>query len=137
MNYWLVKSEPETFSLDDFEAEQVTVWDGVRNYQARNNLKAMKLNDVCLFYESVTKPGVVATCTVVNEFYPDPKAEKPNSWVCVDLEMGVRFPRKITLAEIKADDFLQGMVLIKNSRLSVQPVTKDEFDYIYKWGFRA
>jgi predicted RNA-binding protein with PUA-like domain len=137
MNYWLVKSEPETFSLEDFEAEQVTVWYGVRNYQARNNLKAMQLGDVCLFYQSVTKPGVIATCTVVSEHYPDPKSEQPHNWVAVDLEIGVRFSRKITLAEVKADDFLQGMILLKNSRLSVQPVTKEEFDYIYKWGFQV
>lgn len=136
MNYWLVKSEPETFSIEDLENEQVTRWDGVRNYQARNNLKAMKIGETCLFYQSVTKPAVIGTCTVVSEFYPDMSAEKPDTWVCVDLEMGIRFPNKILLSEIKADDMLSDMVLVKNSRLSVQPVSKEEFDYIYSLGFK-
>jgi predicted RNA-binding protein with PUA-like domain len=133
MNYWLVKSEPETFSIEDFIKEKVTVWYGVRNYQARNNLRAMEYGDLCIFYRSVTKPGAIGICKVAKEHYQDPTTELP-AWLAVDLEFVKAFERDILVSEIKATPELQDMVLLKNSRLSVQPVTKEEYEVITKIG---
>jgi predicted RNA-binding protein with PUA-like domain len=134
MNYWLVKSEPETFSLEDFIKEKVTVWYGVRNYQARNNLKAMEIGDKCIFYRSVTKPGAIATCTVAKEYYQDPTIDHPN-WVAVDIAFDKAFKKEVLLQEIKETPELMNMVLLKNSRLSVQPVMVEEFELLVKMGF--
>lgn len=133
MAYWLVKSEPETFSLDDFKAEKVTVWYGVRNYTARNNLKAMQMDEICLFYKSVTKPAIQGLARVVREQYQDPTTEEV-AWVAVDLEFIEEFKNEIPLSTIKATPELQNMALLKLSRLSVQPVTDDEFEIICKIG---
>lgn len=133
MNYWLIKSEPETFSLDHFRAEKVTVWYGVRNYTARNNLRAMQLGDICIFYRSVTKPAIQALSRVVRENYQDPTTEE-TAWVAVDVELIEEFKREIPLAEVKQTPELEGMALLKQSRLSVQPVTAAEFDVICKLG---
>ena len=133
MNYWLIKSEPETFSLDDFRAEKVTVWYGVRNYTARNNLRAMQLDDVCIFYRSVAKPAAIALARVVCEHYQDPKTEE-TAWVAVDVELIEEFKREVSLKEVKQTPELENMALLKLSRLSVQPVTALEFEVICKLG---
>jgi predicted RNA-binding protein with PUA-like domain len=133
MTYWLIKSEPETFSLDHFRAEKVTVWYGVRNYTARNNLRAMQLGDICIFYRSVTKPAAIALARVVRENYQDPTTEE-TAWVAVDVELIEEFKREISLAEIKKTPELEDMALLKLSRLSVQPVRDVEFEVICKLG---
>jgi predicted RNA-binding protein with PUA-like domain len=133
MTYWLIKSEPETFSLDHFRAEKVTVWYGVRNYTARNNLRAMQLGDICIFYRSVTKPAAIALARVVRENYQDPTTEE-TAWVAVDVELIEEFKREIPLAEIKKTPELEDMALLKLSRLSVQPVRDLEFELICKLG---
>jgi predicted RNA-binding protein with PUA-like domain len=133
MNYWLIKSEPETFSLDHFRAEKVTVWYGVRNYTARNNLRAMQLGDICIFYRSVTKPAIQALSRVVRENYQDPTTEE-TAWVAVDVELIEEFKREIPLSEVKQTPELEAMALLKQSRLSVQPVTALEFEVICKLG---
>ncbi len=131
MKYWLIKSEPETYSVEDLIKEDIGRWDGVRNYQARNYLKDMKLGDLCFFYRSVHKPAVEAVCKIVKEHYPDPTVDS-GSWVCVEVQFQNKLTREISLGEIKANAALQNMALLKQSRLSVQPVTVDEFDEILK-----
>jgi predicted RNA-binding protein with PUA-like domain len=133
MNYWLIKSEPETFSLDHFRAEKVTVWYGVRNYTARNNLRTMQLGDICIFYRSVTKPAAIALAKVVRENYQDPTTEE-TAWVAVDVELIEEFKREIPLSEVKQTPELESMALLKQSRLSVQPVTTAEFAVICRLG---
>ena len=130
MNYWLVKSEPEAFSWLDLVQLGTDMWNGVRNYQARNNLQAMKLGDKVLFYHSVIKPGVVGIATVSREHYPDPSEPNDPRWVVVDITAEQALPQKVTLAAIKANPKLAEMKLIKQSRLSVMPVSKDEYDEI-------
>jgi predicted RNA-binding protein with PUA-like domain len=133
MNYWLIKSEPETFSIDDFIKEDVTVWYGVRNYTARNNLKAMQHGDICVFYRSVTKPTIQGLSKVVREHYQDPTTEEV-AWVAVDIQFLETFKNEIPLSMVKETPELQSMALLKLSRLSVQPVTPDEFEVICKMG---
>jgi predicted RNA-binding protein with PUA-like domain len=129
MAYWLIKSEPEAFSLEDFRTEQVTVWNGVRNYTARNNLRAMAFGDTCIFYRSVTKPACIALAKVVREHYPDPTVEG-DTWSAVDVELVSEFAQEVSLSQIKEMPELQNMALLRLSRLSVQPVTQEEFDII-------
>jgi len=129
MNYWLVKSEPETYSWNDFNKKGKDHWDGVRNYQARNNLKLMKLDDKVLFYHSGEEKQVVGLAKVVREFYPDPTIDD-DRWVAVDLVPVEKLKKPITLALIKSDTSLTGLPLIKNTRLSVMPVEKKHFDHI-------
>jgi len=131
MNYWLLKTEPETFSWDNLVEQKTSMWDGVRNYQARNNLRKMKIGDVALFYHSVKNPGIVGIAEILKEHYPDPTA-KEGDWSVVDVKPVRKLERLITLQEIKAYPALKDMVLVKSSRLSVQPVTKEEFDIIMK-----
>ncbi|MBL7816639.1 MAG: EVE domain-containing protein [Saprospiraceae bacterium] len=133
MAYWLLKSEPESFSLDDFRKEQVTVWYGVRNYAARNNLKTMQLGDECIFYRSVKKPAAIALAKVVREHYQDPTTED-TAWVAVDVELIEAFRTEVPLSTIKETPELQNMELLRLSRLSVQKVTDDEFALICKMG---
>jgi predicted RNA-binding protein with PUA-like domain len=152
MNYWLLKTEPSTYSIDDLarENKQTTCWDGVRNYQARNYMRdQMKVGDPVLLYHSSTTPtGIVGTGKVVKESYPDftafdPKHEHydPKSkhdeprWFMVDIKLQTRFKELIPLDELKKIKALDGMVLLsKGSRLSVQPVTKKQFDTVVKLG---
>lgn len=129
MNYWLVKSEPFKYSWDHFVSEGEAVWDGIRNYQARNNLMQMKIDDLVLFYHSNEGKEVIGLAKVSREFYPDPTTEE-KGWVVVNLVPVAKFPKTVTLAEIKADKRLQDMLLIRNSRLSVIPVRLEEFDLI-------
>lgn len=133
MNYWLVKSEPDVYSYDQLVRESRGRWDGVRNYQARNNLRAMKEGDLCFFYHSNIGLEVVAIARVVKEHYPDPTAEK-GDWSCVDLEPVKPLVRPVTLAEIKAHPDLQQLLLVRNARLSVMPVSSDEFYTILQLG---
>lgn len=127
MNYWLLKTEPETFSWDDLVKEKVSRWDGVRNFQARKNLKAMKKGDLAFFYHTGDEKAIVGIARVVKEFYPEP--HEPD-WVAVDIAPERKLSRTLSLAEIKQERKLAGMVLVKVARLSVQPVTAAEFKFI-------
>ncbi len=129
MNYWLVKSEPFKYSWSDFVNQGVGVWDGVRNYQARNNLKAMQVDDLVLFYHSNEGLDVVGVAKVVKEAYQDPTTEDTR-WVVVDLIPVEKLPKSVTLKQIKADERLQDIGLIKQSRLSVSAIKATEFDVI-------
>lgn len=131
MAYWLLKTEPETYSWDDLVRDGRTAWDGVRNHLARNNLAAMKRGDLAFLYHSVGPKDVVGVVEVVKEAYPDATADDPR-WLCVDVAPKQRLARSITLAEIKANPRLSEMKLVKMSRLSVSPVTKDEWDEILR-----
>lgn len=129
MNYWLVKSEPFKYSWEQFEKDKKTFWDGVRNYQARNNLKAMKKGDLVLWYHSNEGKEVVGIAKVVKEFYQDPTTTDPN-WVVVDLAPFKKLKNTVTLEQIKADKRLQNIALVKQGRLSVSPLKAEEFDTI-------
>ena len=131
--HWLVKSEPDTYSWTDFTREGETAWTGVRNYAARNNLSAMQPGDQVLFYESMTTRAVVGTATVVKAAFPDATAEEPG-WVAVQLRAGAALRRPVTLNDVKADPALAGMVLLRQSRLSVQSVAPAEFARIVRLG---
>ena len=131
--YWLVKSEPFKYSWDKFVEDGQTFWDGVRNYQARNNLRAMNKGDEVLFYHSNEGKEVVGVAKVVKEYYQDPTIDDER-WVVVDLKPGKKLKKPVTLQQIKQDDRLQNMGLIRQSRLSVMPVTEDEFHMILAMG---
>ncbi len=127
MNYWLLKTEPETYSWDTLSKDKKGVWDGVRNFQARKNLKAMKTGDRAFIYHTGVQKAIVGVALVTKAPYPEPK--EPD-WVAVDLapEKPLKYP--VTLARIKQDKSMQKMVLVKAPRLSVQPVTKEEYQQI-------
>ena len=133
MKYWLVKSEPFKYSWDDFLKDGWTYWDGVRNYQARNNLKGMKLKDLVLYYHSNEGLEVVGIAEVIKEAYQDPTT-RDDRWVVVDLKPKETFKKAVTLSEIKAHKSLQHIALIKQTRLSVMPVSKTEFETISSIG---
>ncbi len=133
MNYWLVKSEPGAYSWQQFEKDGKTYWDGVRNYQARNNLKAMKQGDLVLFYHSVNEKQVMGIARVVQEHYQDPTTDD-NRWVVVDLVPEKAFNNPVSLSQIKADDRLENIALIRQARLSVMPLKAEEFDAIVGLG---
>lgn len=134
--YWLVKQEPTKYPWSQLVKDKKTYWDGVRNYQARNNLQAMKKGDLVLYYHSVVGTEVVGVCEVARESYQDPTTDDER-WVVVDLAAKKALKRPVTLAEIKEDKALADMALIKQSRLSVMPVTKPQFDRILKLGSKA
>jgi predicted RNA-binding protein with PUA-like domain len=127
MNYWLVKSEPETYSWPTFVAEGKTAWTGVRNFAARLNLRAMKKNDLVFFYHSGEEKSVVGLARVEKEFYPDTAADE-GDWSCVDLKAEKILAKPVTLAQIKADKILKETILAKQSRLSVSPLTQAQFE---------
>lgn len=131
MNYWLVKSEPAAYAWAQFVKDGGTAWTGVRNFQARNNLRAMKKGDPVCFYHSVTGKQIVGLARVAKEFYPDPTAEE-GDWSCVDLAPVKDFVRPVSLEEIKADKLLSTMPLIKQSRLSVTTLTPQQFERLLK-----
>ena len=133
MNHWLVKSEPVKYSWEKFLKEGSTVWDGVRNYQARNNLKAMKKGDLVLFYHSNEGMQVVGIAKVVKEHYQDPTTSDPN-WVSVDLKPFKSLKKHVTLSQIKADPRLENIGLVKQGRLSVMQLKREEFDRILELG---
>ena len=127
MKYWMVKQEPEAYSFDDLLKEGKTDWTGVRNFQARNNLRAMRAGDRVLFYHSVSEKAVVGVAEVSREEFPDPTDEK---WSAVELVPVEKFAQTVTLDAIKAEPSLADIALIKQSRLSVMPLTSDEFHKI-------
>lgn len=127
MNYWLMKSEPSVYSYDDLAKDKKTTWDGVRNYTARNNLKAMKKGDMALIYHSMEDKAVVGIAKISKEHFPDPKDA---NWVAVEIAPFKKLKNPVTLAQIKADKRLANMALVKLSRLSVQPVKPEEFDMV-------
>jgi predicted RNA-binding protein with PUA-like domain len=129
MNYWLVKSEPSTYSWEDLQKDKKTTWDGVRNFQARNNLKEMKKGDLLLFYHSNEDKAIVGIAKVAKEQFPDPKDK---DWIAVEISPERKLKTPVTLAQAKTDKNLSQMVLVRSSRLSVQPVKPDEFDWIIK-----
>jgi len=133
VKYWLVKSEPHKYSWDDLQKDGGTYWDGVRNYQARNNLRAMQVGDLVLYYHSNEGLAVVGVARVTKEAYQDPTTADER-WSVVDIEPVETLAAPMTLSEMKQDKKLQDMVLIKQSRLSVMPVMKKEFDLIIKKG---
>ena len=149
-SFWLMKSEPDTYSVQDLERDGRTMWDGVRNYQARNNMRKMKIGDRVLFYHSrQDPPAAVGIAEVVKEAYPDPTQFDPKSkyfdaksndedprWWLVEISHVETFSGPVTLQDIKAEPSLAGMVLVNNSRLSVQPVGREEFELIQRMAGR-
>jgi predicted RNA-binding protein with PUA-like domain len=135
-HYWLVKSEPEAFSWDQQVAHGVEPWTGVRNHSARLNLRAMKRGDLAFFYHSNTGREIVGVVEVAREAYPDPTVEpgERGDWVCVDMRAVGKMPRPVTLAQMKADPALEGMSLLRQSRLSVAPLTEAEWRHISALG---
>ena len=131
MKYWLLKSEPNAWSWDNQVKEGPSMWDGVRNYQARNNLKEMKKNDLCFFYHSVTERSIVGIVKVVKEYYPDP-TDKTGRFVVVDVKATKKLKNPVSLDQIKENSKLQDIALVKQSRLSVMPLKKTEWDIIIK-----
>jgi len=131
INYWLLKSEPSTWSWEDQVKAGVEMWDGVRNYQARNNLMSMKKKDLCFFYHSVSEKLIIGIVEVVKEHYPDP-TDKTGRFVVTDVKAKKKLKKTVSLEEIKNTPKLSSIALIKQSRLSVMPLTKDEWDIILK-----
>lgn len=124
MNYWLLKTEPTTYAWSNLVSDKKTVWDGVRNFQARNHLKNMKVGDSLFIYHSGEEKAIIGIGKVIKEAYPDPKDKE---WVVVEIGVGKKLKKAVTLSTIKATNKLANMVLVKSSRLSVQPVREDEF----------
>ena len=131
MKYWLLKSEPDAWSWDNQVKEGASMWDVVRNYQARNNLKEMKKNDLCFFYHSVTERSIVGIVKVVKEYYPDP-TDKTGRFVVVDVKSIKKLKNPVSLDQIKENIKLQDIALVKQSRLSVMPLKKTEWEIIIK-----
>lgn len=129
MNHWLVKSEPETYSWADLLAEGRTRWTGIRNFQARNNLRAMRRNDFVLFYHSGAARQIVGLARVAKVAYPDPTA-KGGDWSCVDLAPVKPLARPVSLQIVKTDQVLRAVPLVRNSRLSVAPLTTEQFNRV-------
>jgi len=132
INYWLLKSEPSAWSWDKQVKDKVAMWDGVRNYQARNNLMKMKKKDLCFFYHSVSEKQIIGIVEVVKEYYPDP-TDKTGRFVVTDIQAKTKLKRPVSLEEIKSTPKLSNIALIKQSRLSVMPLTKTEWDTIIKF----
>lgn len=131
MQYWLLKSEPETFSFNDLLKNKKTIWDGVRNFQARNNLKKMKKGDLAFFYHSIIGKEIVGLTEVSKEYFPDP-TDSTGKWVVVEVIPKERLENPVTLENIKVEKSLSEIPLLKQSRLSVMPLSKKEFDVILK-----
>ena len=131
MKYWLLKSEPSAWSWDNQVKEGASMWDGVRNYQARNNLKEMKKNDLCFFYHSVKERSIIGIVKVVKEYYPDP-TDKTERFVVVDVKATKKLKNPVSLDQIKENSKLKDIALVKQSRLSVMPLKKNEWDIIIK-----
>jgi predicted RNA-binding protein with PUA-like domain len=131
--YWLIKQEPEKYSWSDLEREGETNWTGVRNFQARNNLRAMKTGDKILFYHSVSEKQVVGVAEVIREAYPDPTGED-SQWSAVDIKPAKRLKNPVSLEMLRKEPDLAEIALIRQSRLSVMPLSKDEFEAIVALG---
>ena len=133
MKYWLLKSEPNTWSWDDQIKENIAMWDGVRNYQARNNLMNMRVNDLCFFYHSVNEKKIVGIVSITKEHYTDP-TDKTKKFVAVDVKTKKTLKNPITLKQIKKEKKLSHLALVKQGRLSVMPIDKISWDLICKLG---
>ena len=131
--HWLVKTEPEAYAWDTFVRDGRTTWDGVRNFQARNHLRAMKRGDRVLFYASVTTKAVLGSATVSKEHFPDPSADE-GDWSAVELSVGETFRQPVELTRIKAEPGLADIPLLRQSRLSVMPLSKAHFDLLMEMG---
>ena len=131
MNYWLVKTEPEEFSFDDLMRDGKVIWDGVRNFQARNNLKAMKKGDQVFVYHSGKTKEIVGIAEVIKEYYLDP-SDKTGLWVVIELKPVKKLNKPVTLSQIKIEKSLTALLLLRQSRLSVMPISKVDFLYILK-----
>ena len=131
MNFWLLKSEPSTWSWDDQSKVKKEMWDGVRNYQARNNLMKMKKGDLCFFYHSVNEKKIVGIVEVVKEHYPDP-TDITNKFVVVDIKTKKKLKNSVSLKQIKLQKKLSHLALIKQSRLSVMPIDEESWYLINK-----
>lgn len=136
MKYWLVKSEPESYSFAQFQKDKTTAWTGVRNYTARINLRAMAKGDEIFVYHSVSEKAIVGMATVIKTAYPDPTVEPDEKaeWFCVDLKAGKALPKPVTLEAVKTHPLLKNMLLVKQSRLSVAPVSEKEAAELRKLG---
>jgi predicted RNA-binding protein with PUA-like domain len=132
-NYWLIKSEPDAFSWDQQVANRIEPWTGVRNHTAKLNLKAMKKGDLCFFYHSNVGKEIVGIVKVAKEAYPDPTAES-GGWVCVDIQAVKPLKHAVTLAVLKADPRFSDMALLRQSRLSVSPVSAEHWRMICEMG---
>ena len=128
-NYFLTKTDPETYSWDDFEKDKITSWDGIRNYAARNHMKSMKKGDLILMYHSGGESSIKGLAIVTKEAYQDPTTDEV-AWISVELKAGKKLKNEITLKQVKANSKLKNMLLIKISRLSVMPVSENEFNEI-------
>lgn len=133
MNWWMVKQEPEAYAWEQFVRDRGTAWTGVRNFQARNNLRAMKRGDGVFYYHSVTGKAVVGVAEVRREAYPDPTAQE-GDWSCVDLAPRKALPAPVTLDQIKSEPSLRNLALLRQSRLSVMPVTAGEAAVLRRLG---
>ena len=131
--HWLAKSEPSAYAWEQLVSDRATRWDGVRNHQARNNLAGMQKGDLVLFYHSGESREIVGVMRVARAAYPDPKADDPR-WLAVDVEAVKPLAQPVSLAAIKADAALRGIALVKQSRLSVMPLEKDQFERILALG---
>ena len=134
-NYWLVKQEPEDYSWNDLVRDGKTAWTGVRNFQARNNLRQMKVGDAVLFYHSGKEKSVVGIAEVAKAAYPDPTAND-DSWIAVDIKPVKRLPNPVVLADVRANVKLRDLLLVRQSRLSVMPVSKGDFEEMVKMSGR-
>lgn len=133
-NHWLMKTEPGEYSYQDLEREGRTHWDGVRNHQAQKNMRAMVVDDLVLIYHSVGPKKVAGVAKVVKEYYPDPTANPGEKWQVVDVVPVKAFAKEVSLAEIKARDDLADIALVRQSRLSVMPLTATEFKALLAMG---
>jgi predicted RNA-binding protein with PUA-like domain len=133
MNYWLIKSDPETYGWKEFSADGSTRWDGIRNYAARNHLRAMKKGDLALFYHSNSPDGIVGIAEVIKEHYTDPTA-KEDIWSAVDIKVYKPLKKSVSLEQVKADKRLKNMLLLKIGRLSVMPVKPEEYKVVMELG---
>ncbi len=129
MNFWLVKQEPDKYSFDDLVKDKKTIWDGVRNYQARNNMREMKIGDRVLFYHSVSEKSVVGIAEVSKEAFDDPN-DDTGKWCVVEIKASEKLENPVTLEMIKSEKSLENIALIKQSRLSVMPLTEKEYGKI-------
>jgi predicted RNA-binding protein with PUA-like domain len=133
MNYWLVKQDPANYPFEQFQKEKKTDWTGVRNYQARNFLRDMKKGDEVLFYHSGDEKAVVGFASISKTAFPDPTADN-DGWIAVELKAGKNLPNPVSLAQIKAEPKLKEILLVRNGRISVLPLSKIEFNQIVKMG---
>jgi len=133
MKYWLIKQEPEAYSFAQLKTDKKTEWTGVRNYQARNNLNAMLKGDLCLFYHSVSEKAVVGIAEVSKTAYRDP-SDNTDTWLCVEVKYHKAFKNPVSLNQIKQSEVLSNIKLVKQSRLSVCDITREEFDEIVRMG---